>query len=486
MRSLYTHDQMKGFFTPRTIAVIGASENNLWFGNMLDNARRSNFKGMIYPVNPRTDTVWGVKACRKIADLPLSTIDLAVIILKSSLVLDTIKELSSAGIKNFILVSSGYAEIGGEGTRLQMELRDYCRDNGILLMGPNCLGFMNIAGNVSVFTGGAVEGNLLPGTIAVVGQSGATSEIVVSSLLDNFYGISLYVTTGNEAVLTVEDYLEYLVHDESTRVIAGFIEGFRNIEKLKKVAFEAASRRIPIIVIKVGRSERAIKAASSHTGALAGDDGVLDGFFRQNGIIRVDSIEDMVATAGIFSRLGLPGGSGLGICTLSGGLCGLYADLCERYGISLPSLSDTTIEKLAEVLPDFAQPDNPLDVTGSGFQTGMDRVNNILLDDENIDLLVTLTLSPKNNEDKLAHAVNDWLASLNLASKKPVVLIPFKEMTDYARSYFNEKGLYYIEQPQIGLKAISHVMKYAQYIRDFEQKHKGSDQMPLKPERHLE
>ena len=262
---------------------------------------------------------------------------------------------------------------------------------------------------------------------------------------------------------------------EQTRVIAGFIEGFRNIPKLIKVAYEAARRKIPIIVIKVGRSDKAIKAASSHTGALAGNDGVLDGFFRQHGIIRVDSIEDMVETAGMFSRLPLPKGNGLGICTLSGGLCGLYADLCELYGISLPTLDDTTIKKLTDVLPDFAQPDNPLDVTGSGFQSGMDKINDILLDDCNIDLLVTLTISPKNSEDKLVHAFNDWLVSRQRTSSKPMILIPFKEITDYARSYFNENGLYFIEQPQVGLKAISHFMRYAEFLRKFEQDHEDTE-----------
>ena len=472
MKSLHTHEQMKDFFSPRHIAVVGASQNNLWFGNMLDNARRANFDGTIYPVNPRADEVWGLKAYRSITDLPENTIDFAVIILKSTLVMDAVKKLCARGIKNILLVSSGYAEIGGDGTMLQDQLRKYCQENGILLMGPNCLGFMNMANNVSVFTGGAVEGNLLSGTISVVGQSGATSEIVVSSLLEKSHGISLYATTGNEAVLTVEDYMEYLVFDNKTRVIAGFIEGFRNIPKLKKVADEAARRRIPIIVIKVGRSEKAVKAASSHTGALAGNDGVLDGFFRQHGIIRVDSIEDMVATAGIFSRLPLPKGTGLGICTLSGGLCGLYADLCELYGISLPSLNDATIRRLTEVLPDFAQPDNPLDVTGSGFQTGMDRINDILLADENIDLLITLTISPKSSNDTLVHKFNDWFVSRHRTSSKPLAVIPFKEINDYARSYFNENGLYFIEQPQIGLKAISHFMKYAEYLRNFEQNHK--------------
>lgn len=464
---------MKRFFSPRHVAVIGASQNNLWFGNMLDNARRCNFEGMIYPVNPKADEVWGIRAYRTIAALPKGTIDFAVIILKSRFVLDTVKELCAAGIKDLLLVSSGYAEVGAEGAEKQKQLRQYCLDNDILLMGPNCLGFMNMTENVSVFTGGAVEGTILPGTIGVVGQSGATSEIIASSLLENFHGISLYATTGNEAVLTAEDYMEYLVFDSKTRVIAAFIEGFRNIHKLKEVAYEAARQKIPIIIIKVGRSDKAVKAASSHTGALAGNDGVLDGFFRQHGIIRVDSIEDMVATAGIFSRLSLPEGNGLGICTLSGGLCGLYADLCEHYGISLPSLNDTTIRKLAEALPDFAQPDNPLDVTGSGFQSGMDRVNDILMQDENIHMLVTLTLSPKSSSDTLAHQVNDWIISRHRTSDKPMALIPFKKITDYARRYFNDNGLYFIEQPQIGLKAISHFMSYAGFLREFKEKHKG-------------
>lgn len=469
-----TCDQLGRFFSPCHIAVIGASENNLWFSNMLDNNRRAGFHGSIYPVNPKADEVRGVKAYRSIADLP-EDIDFAVVILKSSIVLDAAKKLSSRGIKNILLVSSGYAETGEAGMKKQIQLRQYCLDNDILLMGPNCLGFINMADNVSVFTGGAVEGNFIPGSIGVVGQSGATSEIVVSDLLKKFHGISLYATTGNEAVLTVEDYIEYLVFDEKTRVIAGFIEGFRNIPKLKKVAHEAARRGIPIIVIKVGRSEKAIKAANSHTGALAGNDGVLDGFFKQHGIIRVDSIEDMVETAGIFSRVRLPKGNGLGICTLSGGLCGLYADLCELYGISLPSLNETTIKKLTEMLPDFARPDNPLDVTGSGFQSGMDKINDILMEDENIDLLVTLTISPKNSDDKLVHAFNDWLVSWQKTSSKPMVLIPFKEITDYARSYFNEKGLYFIEQPQTGLKAISHFMNYAEFLRKFKHNHEDSE-----------
>lgn len=462
---------MSEFFSPRHIAVIGASAKNLWFMNLLENARRAGFNGAIYPVNPNADEVWGVRTCRTIEDLPRNTVDFAVIILKSTLVLDTVRSLAAKGIRNIVLISSGFAETGDEGARMQLLLRQYCRDHDILLMGPNCLGFMNPAAGVNVFTGGAVEGDLVSGTIGVVAQSGATSEMMVTKLLKESLGISLFVTTGNEAILSLEDYLEHLVSDGATRIITCFVEGVRNIPGLKRVAIKAARQKIPIILIKVGRSAVAVKAASSHTGALAGNDGVMDGFFRQYGIIRVDSIEELVETACIFSRLRMPGGSGLGICTLSGGLCGLYADLCAQCGISLPPLGEKTIHRLKEILPGFARPDNPLDVTGSGFQGGMEAITEILLDDEHIDILAPLCLSPKNEEDVFIHALNDPFMSRYHSSSKPLVPITFKEMNDYARRYFREKGIYFIEQPHLGFRALSHFMRYAEFSRRFGQQH---------------
>ena len=461
----YTPQRLKGLFSPRTIAVIGASSRNLWFSNMLDNARRTGFDGNIYPVNPRVEEVCGIKAFNTIDDLPGGMTDFAVIILKSSLAFDAIQGLAARGIKNILLISSGYAETGGQGIDKQNRLRQFCADNDIRLMGPNCLGFMNPGEHVSVFTGGAVEGDIFPGPVGVIAQSGATSEVIATRLLKNSLGISLYVTTGNEAVLNAEDYMEYLVHDESTRVITGFIEGFRNIAKLKAVAYEAAKRRIPIILIKVGRSEKAVAAATSHTGALAGNDQVLDGFFRQNGIIRVESIEELVETARVFARVSLPKGDGLGICTLSGGLCGLYADMCAEYGINLPSLGQKTVAGLKEILPDFAQPDNPLDVTGSGFTSGMDTIIDTLVQDERLDLIATLCIAPKGPEDELIHALNDSFMSRYHTCPKPVIPMIFKEMNEYARALFDEKGYYYIEQPQVGFKAISHLMRYAGFLR---------------------
>jgi len=309
-----------------------------------------------------------------------------------------------------------------------------------------------------------VEGELIPGAVGVIGQSGGISEVIFTKILKKSVGVSLYVTTGNEAMVEAEDWMEYLVYDESTRVITCFIEEFRNIEKLRRVAFEAARRKIPIIILKIGRSAKGKKAAVSHTGALAGNDNIVDGFFKQIGIIRVETIEELVETTAIFSRCELPKGKGLGICTLSGGLCGLYADLCEKYGIELPPLQGKTIQRLVSLLPEFARPDNPLDVTGSGFLQGLNEIVRAMLEDENLNIIAPIFIPPHDKDDPVGF-LNESYMSLIDTVNKPVIPITFREMTDYAADYLHSKGLYFIENPDDGFKAMSHLMKYAEFLR---------------------
>lgn len=455
--------RMKRFFSPRHIAVVGATTKNQWFSNLMEYATRSGFQGRYYPVNPKAAEVRGIKAYPSIGELPKGIIDFAVVMVKSTLVLGVIEELRSSGIKDVLLISSGFAEMGREGAAKQEQLRSYCRDHDILLMGPNCLGFINLAGGATVFAGASVEGDLLHGDIAVMGQSGATTEIIASKLLKRSLGISLYATTGNEAMLTTEDCMEYLVNDGGTRVITAFMEGFRDIPRMKEVARAAAKRQVPIIVLKVGRSEKGRQAASSHTGALAGNDEVMEGFFNQYGIIRVDTIEELVETAGIFSRCKLPAGGRIGICTLSGGLCGIYADLCARYGISLPGLSEKSVTSLKAVLPEFAQPGNPLDLTGSGFWGGMKEILNILLDDENLDIIATLSFSPSSDNDAMPLKFNETFLGLARSASKPVIPLTFREVNDYARRYYYEHGVYFIEHAEDSFKAISHLIRYAEF-----------------------
>ncbi len=453
------------FFNARHIAVVGASAKNGWFANVLANAAWIEADTRFYPVNPGADEVCGVKAYRTIADLPAGVVDFAAILVKVEQVPDVLRQLKGRGIDNALLFSSGYGETGEEGRRRQRDVEAYCRREGMLVMGPNCLGYMNFPGRVSMFLGRAVEGDLRVGGVGVVGQSGATTEVLVTKLLKKRLGISLYATTGNEALLTVEDCLEYLVRDPGTKVIAGFFEGFRNVAKLQEVARAAARRRVPILMIKVGRSAKAVRAARSHTGALAGNDAVLDGILRQWGIVRVDTIEELVETAGLFVHCPLPRGTGFGIYTLSGGLCGVYADLCARYGIELPALGPATVDGLRAVLPDFARPDNPLDVTGGGFQQGMDRVMDLLMADESLHILAPLSVPPKGPDDAFANLINAAFLRYASTSDKPLVPILFREAGDYARAYYEERGLHVIEDPGLGFRAVAHLIAYARFVR---------------------
>jgi len=461
----YRLEELQSFFSPRHIAVIGATPNNQWFGNIFANAMESGFTGKLYPVNPKLDELYGFKAYKSISELPEDLIDFAVVIVKSGIVLRTVMELRNRGIKHILVISSGFSEVGPEGREKQEELKAYCEKNDVIMMGPNCLGFLNLAHNTSVFCGRGVEGKLRSGPVGIVGQSGATTELIMTKMLAKTPGVSLCATTGNEARLTVEDCLEYFIHDEHTRIITGFIEQFRDTGKLRALALQALEKRIPIIFLKVGRSEKARKAAQSHTGALAGNDKILDGFFAQTGIIRVDTVEEMVDTAAIFSRCELPRGNGLGICTFSGGLCGLYADLCESEGIALPHLSKKTEARLRDILPEFAMPDNPLDVTGSGFLGGMKEMVRAMLEDDNIDIVAPVCIPPQNPEDPFAHLINNSFLDLIREGEKPITPVVFKEVSEYAREYFREKEVYYIEHPVYGFKALSHFIHYAAFLR---------------------
>lgn len=462
-----TYERMKKFFSPRHIAVVGATSKNQWFGNLARYTQKIGFEGTLYPVNPGAQEVCGIRAYPSVDALPEGLIDFAVIMVKSALVLPTLDKLKAKGVRDVLLITSGYAEMGHEGSLKQEELKRYCLEHGIMLMGPNCLGFMSMPDKVSSFTGGSVEGELTPGSVALIGQSGASSEIIATKLLRKSLGITLFAATGNEAIITTEDCIEYLINDSRTRVITGFIEGFRDIPRVKRIALEALEKGIPIIVIKVGRSDKGVQAARSHTGAMAGNDAVMSGFFRQNGIVRVDTIEELVETAGIFSRCPLPKGNRLGICTFSGGLCGLYADLCATYGIELPRLSEKTVAALKALLPEFAQPDNPLDVTGSGFMGGFEAILKALLADENLDMVAPVSFAPADDGTPLFKMFNDTMFPLARSSEKPVFTLSFREVNDYGRKYYHEQGMYHVEHAEDSFKAISHFIRYAAFRRAF-------------------
>src|SRR6516162_8269015 len=277
--------------------------------------------------------------------------------------LEALDDAAAAGIRNACVLSSGYAEAGEAGRAAQAELARHAAGLGMVLLGPNHLGFANLTDGVPVCS---VPG--LPraaGPVALLSQSGASSSAMVDFARMVNVGLSCLVTLGNEAMITAGHVLDFLVDDPATRAVAIFMETVRDPEVFRRAARRAAEAGKAVVILKAGSSALSARTAAAHTGALVGDDRVIDAVFADLGVIRVDSIEDMLITAGAAAALGRLERPGIGIVSISGGACDIVADRAEDLGAELPELAEATRQTLAGIMPDYGTVQNPLDVTGA-------------------------------------------------------------------------------------------------------------------------
>jgi acyl-CoA synthetase (NDP forming) len=352
---------------PASIAVVGASENKGPGRQVIENLRQLGYAGAIYPINPKYETIFGLPCYPSLtavgeAGLP---VDLAAVLLGRDAIVPVLEEGGRIGIKAAWAFAAGFGEAGPEGKELQGRLVRVCGDNNILFCGPNCVGFLNPNGRSGAYSAPAPE-RILSGGIGIVAQSGYLCIALANSGRE--LGLSLLCSTGNEAVLDSTDYIAHMVKDPGTRVIAAFIEQFRDPKKLVRVAEAADRAGKPIVLIKVGRSELARSATAAHTGALAGSDDVQDALFKKLGILRVKDLEEMFETAELFSKLQgkLPEGNRIFALTLSGGVISLLGDLSEGMNLKFPGWSEGGKARVAPHLPPFAGISNPLDAWGYG------------------------------------------------------------------------------------------------------------------------
>jgi acyl-CoA synthetase (NDP forming) len=305
-----------------------------------------------------------VTSCREIGE----PVDLALVLVGAAGLKHALVDAGAAGIPNAVVLAAGFGEVGDGGTSAQQELVDVCRGHGVLLVGPNCLGFVNVADRAPAWSG-MMPVPLVSGPVAIVSQSGATgSEIATFASAQNI-GLSHIISTGNEAMVDTIAMAAAVLEDERVRAVAMFVESIRDPERLRRVAARAAELEKPIVMMKVGTSTLAAEIARTHTGALVGDDRLVDAALRQWGIVRVQSVEELAVTAGLLARTGpLPAG-GLGVVSISGGACDIIADRGEAFGLPLPELAETTQARLAEFLPTYVTPRNPLDITGAASES---------------------------------------------------------------------------------------------------------------------
>jgi acyl-CoA synthetase (NDP forming) len=434
--------QLDHLLRPRSVALIGASDKNLFSRRAFEQHQRVSRGGEIVLVNPRSSVVHGHATVPTCADVP-GGVECVYMVTPQSVTADALVEAAAAGARTAVIVSQGWAEEGGEGVTMQRDLVKLAQDLGMVLLGPNHLGFANLRDRVAA-TALSLDMPIEPGNLALVSQSGAVGSSLMQYAARNDVRFSFVVTTGNEAMVSVSDVVSYLVDDPDTRAIAIFAETIRSPEVFLDACRRAADAGKALVMLKVGSSELAARTAAAHTGALVGDDRVIDAMLRQHGVIRVRSVEDLIMTGVLAASTGPLRAGGLGLLSVSGGGCDLVADRADDLGLTLPPLSPASVERLRPVLPPYAHPQNPLDVTGGAvtrpevFREGILA----LADEPDVGLVGVITSLPTSGEPQRAMAfgvVADTMREVGI----PGVILPQADQAqdDHIREVKRETGV---------------------------------------------
>ncbi|PZG19653.1 acetate--CoA ligase family protein [Nonomuraea aridisoli] len=435
-------------FNPRSIALVGATDKSGWSVSTLANLREHGFPGPVHLVNPRGGTVHGSPAYRSLAEIP-EPVDLAYVMVPTAAVLDVLRDGAKLGIRSYVVLTAGFGESGEEGARMEAEIAAFAAEHGLAVLGPNGNGYINAAAGVTPY-GLPIPKPLLRGAVGVVLQSGALASSVLAFAQARNLGVSLLTSMGNETVVSVTDVVDYLVDDPATKVIALFLESIRNPAEFSRVARRALEAGKPIVALKIGRSKLASHTAQAHTGALVGDDDVIDAALRGLGVIRVRSLEDLIITAGLLASTGPLRGRRIGVVTPSGGAAEIIADRAEDEGLELPPFAPETVERLKEIVPAFGTVQNPLDVTGYVLidRTLLGRALEVVTADPGIDVVMLLSEPPRVEPADPAPTFALYTASAQriAASPVPVVVVSnvLTDVTAFGRRVQQETGYPYI------------------------------------------
>ncbi|MGH2661587.1 MAG: acetate--CoA ligase family protein [Actinomycetota bacterium] len=392
---------LRPLLAPRTIAVIGASEaRDSWAPEIHASLRDFGFRGRIFPVNPKYREVWGLPSVPTAAELPRG-VDLAVVVVPARVAVRVTEEAARAGVRSAMIVSSGFSEAGPEGEALQRELTEVAARHRLPVLGPNVEGYLNYVDRVAPY------GTVLPpdpraGGLTVISQSGTVVWSMVQMASDRGVGVRAAIGLGNEAVLGLGDLVGWAAADRPTRVVACYAEAFRDVRSLERGLAAARKARKPVLICApAGRSEAARRSVLAHTGALAGETGVRDAWLRRAGALVVrDPLELFEASVLLLARRRTRS-RGVAAAMQSGGACTLFAEAAEVAGLELPAPLAATQERLRGLLPGFANPTNPLDVTGQAvFEPDMFRAAlSAVVEDERVGVVVVDAAPPRRDGD---------------------------------------------------------------------------------------
>jgi acyl-CoA synthetase (NDP forming) len=473
-------EQMKIFFEPRSVAVVGASKKitkvgHVIFKNFVDNKRRGIFKGELYAVNPHEDYILAFKCYPSLKDI-IGSIQLVVVVVPAESVPQVMQDAAAKGARAAVIVSGGFGEVGNH--QLEQQVKTIAREAGIRVLGPNCLGVYDPNTGVDMLflpetkvltTGDEVVNTPRPmsGHIAIVTQSGAFGTAVLDYMAGEQLGLSKFVSFGNKIDVEEPQMLQYFLHDRKTRVVLLYAESIDAGRDFMKVAREVTQVK-PIVALKSGKTEAGARAALSHTGAIAGSDKIYDSVFAQVGVIRARDMEEFLDVGEVLASQPPASGNNIAVITSAGGPGIMAVDECVSRGINVKKFSEETIQKFETLkktgrIPSFATNYNPLDLTGSVTSEMFELGTKILLDDPEIFGIIVLGLhhSPELQEDYV-----DRIANISKNYVKPIVAcdIGETEMARYIRSRFEKLGIPAFSSPEDASRAMAALVNYGLYL----------------------
>jgi len=471
-------EKMRSLFYPRSIAIVGASDNPAKFGYFrLKCLLDFGYRGAVYPVNPRLvgKEVLGLKCYGSVLDIP-DEVDLAYMDVSASTTLSVLRDCGKKGVKAAIIFAGGFSEVGDEGKKLEDELRAVAKETGMVILGPNCIGVTNLYANLCTFgldTGPLKLKSLEPGKISLIAQSGTLSiSFFLLSIVRSFYP-SKIASSGNEAVVTLADILEYLIEDPDTEVIAMYIEAVRDGRRFIELC---KSTTKPLVALKAGRSEAGRVAARSHTAAIAGSAEVWNAVCKQAGIVQAESFEELYELSMALASPLRPKGNRVAIVSVLGGPAVIASDACERHGLRVPKLTEESIKRLRQILPPIASVTNPVDTTGSvaGDINMFREALEVVCQDPNIDMVIAM---PHIMRTSSLTIMSKAIVDISKQYGKPMVMVwalPFGikvQEFEEAIQVLSKGGVPHCYMPESAAKMFSALLTQAMFER---KKAKGS------------
>lgn len=478
------HSRMEYFFNPRTIAIVGASSDfRKPGGRSLNALQKRGFTGKIYPINPNSRELLGIPCYPKLADVP-DEIDMAIVSTPAHTVFEKLEQCIEKKVKAVVVFTSGFAEVGPEGAALQQRMTELARKNDLRILGPNCVGIVNLSKSVMACFANIVDLQpVYPMTFGFVTQSGAFGTMIFSQAVQAGVGFNSFVSVGNEADTEFSDYLAYMLTDPETKLVGGYLEGAKDGAKLRRAAETALELKKPVMIMKVGRTGAGARAASSHTGSLAGDDQVYGAFFKQMGIIRLETLSELTSFVIVHRSGRIPKGNNIGILSISGGAGVLMADRSEVLGLGVPEFKGETRRKLESYLPPFGSAKNPVDLTAAAVSEPemLGKCLRALVADDNIHMIaLAMGFMPH-----MAPVLAKDIIEIYNSTTKPIVLTTYvlnpSEAVVRAIETIKNAGVPVLTDHLHAIQALKNLSWYAGKLRKIEAAENVTKPLKVRP-----